>query len=160
MGREREQGKLSEGINAGERKNMENIEVEKKNTAEQKSEEMHRITVSKQAERALVGIVERVNDGFDGGRVNRTQIANWVLIRFSDELGESEIREIRTEHFDEIAQFETILKKAKELGKLPPEFKSLLQKQFGMEEQTKKLARKTLTKTAIIDDTINDGNKS
>jgi hypothetical protein len=138
--------------------NLLEIEKGKEKNRDQKPEELlHRITVSKRAEQALVSIVERVNDGFDGGKVNRTQIANWVLARFSEDLGDTEIREIRAEHFDEISLLESILKKAKETGKVPTEFKGLLQRQLGFDDQNKKPNRKALTKLPIIDDTINDG---
>ncbi len=59
---------------------------------EQKGEELHRITVSRQAERALVAVVERINEGFTGGKVNRIQMANWILERFNDALTEAEIK--------------------------------------------------------------------
>ena len=63
----------------------------------------------------------------------------------------------RAEYFDEISLLESILRKAKETGKVPSEFKGLLQKQLGLDDQVKKQIRKPLTKTTIIDDTINDG---
>lgn len=119
---------------------------------EQKMEELHRITVSRGAERALASIVNRVNDGFAGGRVNRTQIANWVLLRFSDSMSDAEIKEIRTEHFDELAVLESILRQAKESGRVPTELKGILQKQFGMDELPKKRPKKTLTENIINDD--------
>jgi len=123
----------------------------------EEAEELHRITVSKGAERALTSIVERVNDGFSGGKVNRTQIANWVLTRFSDSLSDAEIKEIRMEHFDEVAVLESILRQAKESGRVPAEFKGLLQKQLGMDEAPKKSSRKALTKCFINDETKESG---
>jgi hypothetical protein len=119
---------------------------------EQKNEELHRITVSKQAERALSTVVERVNEGFSGGKVNRTQMANWILARFNDTLTETEIKEIRVEHFDEVAMLENILRQAKESGKVPAEFKGLLQKHLGMDEAQKKRTKKALTGDIINDD--------
>ncbi len=122
---------------------------------EQKTEEIHRITVSKAAERALAGIMERVNEGFDGGRVNRTQVANWILLRFEDKLSEADIREIRSEHFDEVSLLESILRKAKETGKVPQEFRGLLQQHLGLDAPAKKASRSRLTKNNINDDMSN-----
>lgn len=119
---------------------------------EQKGEELHRITVSKQAERALSAVVEKINDGFSGGKVNRTQMANWILARFNETLTEAEIKEIRMEHFDEVAMLENILRQAKESGKVPAEFKGLLQKHLGMDEVQKKRTKKALTEDIINDD--------
>jgi pyruvate formate-lyase activating enzyme-like uncharacterized protein len=103
-------------------------------------EELQRITVSREAQNALGSILDRVNDGFAGGRVNRTQMANWIMLRFNTELDEVQIKEIRAEHFDEVAMLESILRQAKESGKVPSEFKALLQKQLGMDEPSKKKA--------------------
>lgn len=119
---------------------------------EQKNEELHRITVSKQGERALAAVVERINDGFVGGKVNRTQVANWILARFNDSLSETEIKEIRMEHFDEVAVLESILRQAKESGRVPAELKGLLQKQLGMDEAPKKRPKRALTEDIINDD--------
>lgn len=124
---------------------------------EQKNEDLHRITISKQAERALVAVVERVNEGFVGGKVNRTEVANWYLIRASEALTDAEIKEIRMEYFDEVAMLEAILRQAKESGRVPTEFKGLLQKQLGMDEPTRKRARRNLTDDIINDDI--EGNK-
>ncbi len=101
-------------------------------------EEIQRITVSRDAQAALGNIVDRVNDGFTGGKVNRTQMANWILLRFNSELNDAQIREIRAEHFDEVAMLESILRQAKETGKIPLDFKALLQKQLGIEEVGRK----------------------
>lgn len=107
--------------------------------------DLQRITVSKDAQNALEIIKDRVNDGFNGGRVNLTQMANWILLRFQNELDESYIKEIRAEHFDELAMLESVLKQAKESGKVPTEFKYLLQKQFGIDEPTKRKSKVILT---------------
>jgi len=93
----------------------------------------------------LGAITDRINDGYIGGRVNRTQMANWILKRFQSELDETQIKEIRAEHFDEVAMLENILRQAKESGKVPTDFKALLQKQFGLDESPKKKAAKALT---------------
>ncbi len=105
------------------------------------SEKIQRITVSKEAQNALGEITDKINDGFVGGRVNLTQTANWILLRFKNELDEAQIKEIRIDHFDEVAMLESILKQAKETGRLPNDFKALLQKQFGSEEPIKRKSK-------------------
>lgn len=118
---------------------------------ENKTEEIQRITVSKLGQDALTAIVERVNDGFIGGKINRTQAANWILMRFNENVTDIEIREIRAEHFDEVAVLEAILRKAKESGKVPTEFKALLLKQLENNDQPKKKAKNALTNKNIND---------
>lgn len=106
---------------------------------------VQRIVVSNESWAALKAIIDKVNDGFNGGRVNQTEIANWIILRFQSELDEAQIKEIRAEHFDEVAMLESILKQAKESGKVPMDFKNLLQKQFGLDEPTKRKAKSALT---------------
>lgn len=106
---------------------------------------VQRIVISNESWAALKAIIDKVNDGFNGGRVNQTEIANWIILRFQSELDEAQIKEIRAEHFDEVAMLESILKQAKESGKVPMDFKNLLQKQFGLDEPTKRKAKSALT---------------
>lgn len=114
-------------------------------------EEILRIMVSRQGEKALLEVMEQVNDGFTGGKVSKTQMANWILKRFKDDLDDSMIKEIRADHFDEVAVLESILRKARETGKVPTEFKYLLQKQFGLETSVKKKPKQALTENGIND---------
>ncbi len=120
---------------------------------EQKAEEIHRITVSRAADEALDGIVERINDGFDGGRVNRMQAASWIVLRSVETFGENEIKDIRADHFDEVAMLESVLRRAKKTGKVPSELKALLQKHIGLEEPAKK-RKKQLQDHIINDDMV------
>ena len=71
-----------------------------------------------------------MNDGFKAGKVNRRQLVNWVLSQACQSFTESDLKAIRSDHFDEFAMFETILRQAKQNGKFPPEFKALMQKQI------------------------------
>jgi len=129
---------------------MENLNILEK-AKEQKKDDLFRITVNKEGERALAAIVERVNDGFIG-KVNRTLMANWVLIKFNENINDDEINKIRGDHFDEVAVLESILRHAKESGQVPQEFKSLLQKQVVIGDgQKKRNSKKALTKSNIND---------
>jgi len=105
------------------------------------SEKLQRITVSKEAQEALKAITDCVNDGFNGGKVNQTETANWIILKFQSVLDELKIKEIRAEHFDEVAMLESILKQAKESGKVPTDFKALLHKHLGQEEPTKRKSK-------------------
>lgn len=102
---------------------------------------LQRVVVSNESLGALKAIMDKVNDGFSGGRVNQTEIANWIILHFQSELNESQIKEIRAEYFDEVAMLESILKQAKESGKVPTDFKILLQKQLGLDESPKRKQR-------------------
>ncbi len=120
-------------------------EREEDRTNQTVSAKLQRIVVSNESLSALKVIIDKVNDGFNGGRVNQTEVANWIILRFQSELNEAQIKEIRAEHFDEVAMLESILKQAKESGKVPTDFKNLLQKQLGLDESPKRKSSRSLT---------------
>ncbi len=130
---------------------MENINKEGKQgtgteefgTEKKRSEEIAKITVSKEAEEKLSALVQKVNDGFTSGKVNRQDLASWLLMKFCSAQDEALIENIRADHFDEIMMFEAILKKSKETGVLPPEFQALMKQQIGTNGRTK--TKKPLT---------------
>ena len=117
-----------------------------------RGDEVHRINISKMAEEALFEVLERVNDGFEGGRVNRTQMANWILMRFASQCSDSDIQLIRAENVNELAVLEAILKKAKKTGKLPTDVSQLIHKHLGFQEPPRKPVKSKLTKHNINDD--------
>ncbi len=119
-------------------------------TKEQKIEDYHRVLISGSVEKALGAVVERLNEGFDGGKISRTQATNWILQKFYDNLTDIDIREIRAEHFDEVSVLEAVLIRAKKSGQVPPELKAFLQKQLGLDDTPKK-KKKSLQDNVTID---------
>lgn len=117
---------------------------ERENEDKRKTDEIVKITVSKESEQKLMELLKTVNDGFASGRVNRQDLASWILINFCSQCDETQVENIRADHFDEIMMFESILKKSKETGVLPPEFQALLKQQVGTTGRSK--SRKALTK--------------
>lgn len=111
----------------------------KKNT---ENEQSFRIAVTKKVDEEISEMIVKVNDGFNAGKVNRPQLVNWILSKFYNSLGDTEIKAIRADHFDEISLLDSILRYAKETGKIPNEFRALLQKQMGLEDSPKKTKSK------------------
>ena len=109
-----------------------------------------KITVTKAAEKAVSEVVLRVNDGFDAGRVNRQDVASWILLKFKETFGIEEIGHIRAIHIDEIAFLESLLKKAKESGKVPTQVRELLRLHIGNDLASKK------NKKVLFAEGIND----
>ncbi|MBY0314572.1 MAG: hypothetical protein K2Q26_03570 [Bdellovibrionales bacterium] len=137
-----------------------NNNLEKKKEEEKSTDEAgdsHRLTINRAAENVLVRAVERVNDGYQGGKVNRNQVAVWAIQRFGENLADDEIKEIRAEYLDEFSAFEAVLRRAKDSGKLPIELKTFIQKQMGLEEPLKKKSKKGLQNNIINDDVSTSG---
>jgi hypothetical protein len=89
-------------------------------------------------------MLSKVNNGFEGGRINRQNLISWILVRFSDECDEQEIRAIRADHFDEIALLELCLKRAKQAGSVTPELKKLLLSQAGLDDTGRRITKKSV----------------
>lgn len=115
----------------------------------QKDELIAKITVTKQAEEAVSQIVNRVNDGFEAGRVNRQDVASWILTRFVETFSDAEIQQIRATFFNEIVLLEAILKKARQNGTLPPELKEALMGQVHTSSSSKKGKRALTPQLAL-----------
>lgn len=106
------------------------------------SGDTHRLTINGVAEVALGRAVDRVNDGFQGGKINRNQLAVWAILKFAENLEELEIKDIRAEHLDEFSAIDAVLRRAKETGQLPPELRAFIQKQMGFDEAPKRKSKK------------------
>ena len=120
---------------------MNNLIVKEEEKKEQKSDDVYRLAVTKEAERALIELMEKVNLGFTGGKVNRIEMASWALIRFNKDANESIVQAIRADHFDEVAALEMVLRNVRETGQVSDELRSILQKQVGFEGTPKKTSR-------------------
>lgn len=127
--------------------NDNNRENKSEESRDQKvADEVFRITVTKDAEKALIDLVDKVNRGFDGGKINRTEMASWALIRLNGTMDEPLLQEVRAEHFDELAALEALWRKAKERGRVSNEVKQLLLKEVGFEASAKKPAKTKVDK--------------
>lgn len=116
-----------------------NINIRKEENS--KSDDLYRLTMTRDAEKALVEMLDKVNTGFSGGRINRTEMVSWALIQLNKDLSENHLQDIRAIHFDELAALESMYKKAKESGVVSAELRSILLKQTGFDAPTKKPAK-------------------
>jgi hypothetical protein len=103
-----------------------------------KTDEIYRIAVTKEAEKALHEMMEKVNRGFEGGKINKMEMASWALIRLHSEMNEATVQDVRSEHFDEVAALEAVLRRAKEQGRVSQELRLMLLKQGGFDGVSKK----------------------
>jgi hypothetical protein len=116
----------------------------------EEKEQAIKITISKEAAEGLTEIRDRVNEGFEAGKVHRQDIASWIISKFSSSCTDHDIQEIRFANYDEIAMLESLYRRAKETGKVPDHLKEVLRKQFSAPEPVRK-GKKLLTKGYIND---------
>lgn len=56
----------------------------------------------------------RVNDGFEGGRVSKTDFMSWALIKSVEQLDSATIDEIRRAHFNQVSYLAGLVKRLKD----------------------------------------------
>ena len=122
------------------------MEEEKTETEIKDQDGIHKIAITKEAERALSEVVDKVNDGYNGGRASRMGVSSWIINQFAKVVSAVEIKTMRLEFLNELSLLELCLKRSKEAGKLSPELKKLLMHQMGlMDEPVRKSARSKAT---------------
>ncbi len=128
----------------------------KKNEVIKKSDDLAKIAISREADAALVEIIEKINDGFDGGKATKQDVTSFIVLDFFKELSDSHIHKLRVSFFDPINMMEATLKKAKETGILPESVKELFLKQFADSAHTVRKPKKNLKSDVIIDNITNE----
>lgn len=111
-----------------------------------------KITITKESENAAMEIVDKVNSGFEAGKVNRQDVVSWIIMRFKGQFGQEEIKTIRASFANEITLLESIFKKAKETGVMPNQLKEALRDYLVNDTSQKR------KKTSLTQKSINDGN--
>ncbi len=128
------------------------------NTEEQSSkvknneESFIKITITKESESVALEIVDKVNSGFEAGKVNRQDVVSWIIMHFKGQFGLEEIKAIRASFANEITLLESIFKKAKETGVMPNQLKEALRDYLVNDTSQKR------KKTNLTQKSINDGN--
>ena len=104
--------------------------------------------ISPSADEALSKSVERVNRGFEGGRVTKSDLASWFILHAAGTLDESGVGEIHKAHFNQVTYLEVLVKKLKASGRenLGPDELATLQAMLG-QQTTKKRAKSAQTVT-------------
>ncbi len=102
---------------------------------------LSKIAVTETADEALVEALKRVNDGFQGGRVTKTDLASWLISQGSGKLNQEAINEIHQAHFNQVAYLGALVKRLKSAGQntLGPEeiatLSALLKSQDGLKRK-------------------------
>jgi hypothetical protein len=118
---------------------MENSEIEtgKKLAKKQKVDglEQFRVVVSKAANTALEDLVAKVNGDFVGGKVQKSDVANYVFMRLKNLLADSDIRAIQGECFDDKAALMTLGKSDKDV---PDSVRKAIREVYGLSSRVQR----------------------
>jgi hypothetical protein len=110
-----------------------------------------KITISENAEAILMDAVKRINEGFEGGRVNRQVAASWLIEQACQDMSDADIREIRADSFDVTQALLAFVKRVGKTGRVPQDFRDLLFAQMGLSTTAKKSSKSKLTKESTND---------
>lgn len=111
-----------------------------------------KITVTKEAGEILAELVVKANEGFEGGRINRQNLASFIVEKFKASFSDKDLVQLRQLHYDDAAMLEAMYRKMKETGEVPEFLRDALRKQFQVTDETPKKVKKTLTKEFINDE--------
>lgn len=117
---------------------MEDVQGLKVETIVNKNTEIYRISIHTEAEKALLELLEKVHKNFDSGKISKSELVSWVLVHANKSYTGVEFQTLRSDHFDEIAALESLLKRSKEAGSVSADLKLLLLKQEGLDSSIKK----------------------
>ena len=85
-------------------------------------EKTGKIQISKEADDALEAMVNAVNSGFNGGKVSKSEVGSWIILKMARDGVERIIDLIRKDHFDEVMYLQHVvreMKSAKSQGGVP-----------------------------------------
>jgi hypothetical protein len=131
-GRRRLSKRFMEDTNPKEKSKETKIQSKNQNPEIQ---EQYRVVISKEANWALEEVTRKVNLEFNAGLVTKSDVANYFLADFKKLISDSDVRAIRSLHFDEKKVLNSILKKEDEL---PEEIKRAIRDHYGLVESPKK----------------------
>lgn len=121
------------------------MEQENKDKKESNNEQNNiRIFITKQSESVLNDITDAVNEGFEAGRVSRSDVANHIIMKFKGDLNESSIQLIRNEHFSLVTHMERLLKKIKNGEKVPQSIVDAISESYLGQAASPKKSKKNL----------------
>lgn len=105
------------------------------NNLSSETKEQFRVVIQPDANKNLEEIVQRVNEGFDGGEVTKSDIANYIFLQLQRLISESGIKAIRMHYFDEKKCLASILRNENEL---PEELRKAIRIHYGLLNKEKK----------------------
>ena len=111
-----------------------------------------KITVTKEAGEILAELVVKANEGFEGGRINRQNLASFIVEKFKASFSDKDLVQLRQQHYDDAAMLEAMYRKMKETGEVPEFLRDALRKQFQVADEAPKKVKKALTKEFINDE--------
>ncbi len=121
-------------------------------TNEEVTEKITRLVVTKEADAAVSSVVDAVNEGFEAGRATKIDVASYMLLWFKNNAPDEVKLALRMTLANEMTMLESLVKKARTSGSLPPALRdALAQHFFGSDSAAPKKVKKDLKSKGITD---------
>jgi hypothetical protein len=78
-----------------------------------KGTNLAKVAIHKRADELVDAAMPQINDGFEGGRVSKTDLMSWAIVRVVEQLDEEMIEQIRSQHFNQVAYLDGLVKRLK-----------------------------------------------
>ena len=106
----------------------------------------------REAGEILAEMVGKANEGFAGGKINRQNLASFIIEKFKSSFTDKDLVQLRQLHYDDASMLEAMYRRMKETGEVPEFLKEALRKQFQVPDEAPKRGKKTLTDKFINDE--------
>ena len=102
-----------------------------------------RVIISDETRDFIDVMLIRANEGFAGGEVTKSDIANWAIMCAGKTFDDGVIKTLRTVHCNERKMIGALLRSSAEDGSdLPEDIKRAIREHYGLVEQNKKKSPK------------------
>ena len=126
--------------------NTEELEIQNPNIRKRRRKEAdyYRVSINKQAADSLDSMMARANDGFEGGQISRSDLANRIFIETSKTFSDVDIKILRSLHFDERRMLQALLTDSAEAKDLPDEIKGAIRKHYGISDSERRRSTRAM----------------
>lgn len=102
------------------------------------NQEQYRIVVSKETSEALEKMLSKSITDFIAGEINKSDIANWIILNAVPTFNENDVKSIQKLHFDERKILGALLKDSKKENKIPEILRKAIRDFYGVSETPKR----------------------
>lgn len=107
-----------------------------------RSKDQFRVVIDHDPNLILERVVDKLNEGFEGGVITKSDLANFVFKNLERYISDSDMKEMRSLHFDDRRMLASLLKNADDPTELPEEIRKVLREFYGISEKDKKRGQK------------------
>lgn len=109
-----------------------------------KEADYYRVSINKQAADSLDLMIAKANDGFEGGQITKSDIANRIVIEAAKAFSEADVKALRSIHFDERRMLQALLSASVKAEDLPEDIKGALRKHYGISDSDRRRSARTI----------------